>query len=127
MSGQPAGPIGAAAEIIVIDDGSEDGTAALLAGYGERIRHVRKENGGKPSAVNLGLSMARGDLIWIFDDDDVALPDAIETRLACLNNTRERGLSSAHIIMEVTGRTVTSSAVDSIKCRILLMTRFSLN
>jgi len=78
-------------EIIVIDDGSEDGTAALLSSYGERIRHVRKENGGKPSAVNLGLAMARGDLIWIFDDDDVALPDAIETRLACLNDHPEAG------------------------------------
>ena len=53
-------------EIIVIDDGSEDGTAALLVGYGERIRYVRKENGGKPSAVNLGLAIASGDLIWIF-------------------------------------------------------------
>lgn len=69
-------------EIIVIDDGSEDGTAAVLEGYGECIRYVRKENGGKPSAVNLGLAQAKGDLIWIFDDDDVALPDAIESRLA---------------------------------------------
>jgi glycosyltransferase involved in cell wall biosynthesis len=80
-----------ALEIIVIDDGSEDGTAALLSGYGERIRYVRKENGGKPSAVNLGLSMVQGDLIWIFDDDDVALPDAIETRLACLKQHPEAG------------------------------------
>lgn len=80
-----------ALEIIVIDDGSEDGTAALLAGYAERIRYVRKENGGKPSAVNLGLSMAKGDLIWIFDDDDVALPDAIETRLACMQQHPEAG------------------------------------
>ncbi len=78
-------------EIIVIDDGSEDGTAALLAGYGGRIHTVRKENGGKPSAVNLGLSLARGDLVWIFDDDDVALPDAIETRLACLQQHPEAG------------------------------------
>lgn len=78
-------------EVIVIDDGSEDGTAALLEGYGESIRYVRKENGGKPSAVNLGLSMAKGDLIWIFDDDDVALPDAIETRLACLQQHPEAG------------------------------------
>ncbi len=67
-------------EIIVVDDGSDDGTPQVLAGYRERVQYVRKENGGKPSAVNLGLSMAQGDLIWIFDDDDAALPDAIEQR-----------------------------------------------
>jgi glycosyltransferase involved in cell wall biosynthesis len=71
-------------EIVVIDDGSEDGTADVLARYGDRIRYVRKENGGKPRAVNLGLSLAQGALIWIFDDDDVALPDAIERRLEVL-------------------------------------------
>jgi hypothetical protein len=72
-------------EIVVIDDGSEDATPEIVRAYGERIRYVRKENGGKPRAVNLGLSLAGGDLIWIFDDDDVALPDAIETRLAALH------------------------------------------
>ena len=78
-------------EVIVIDDGSEDGTADLLASYGHRIRHIRKENGGKPTAVNLGIQEARGDLIWIFDDDDVALPDAIETRLAALTGCPDAG------------------------------------
>lgn len=78
-------------EIIVIDDGSEDDTANVVLGYGDKIRYVRKENGGKPKAVNLGLSMARGDLIWIFDDDDVALPDAIETRLEALRSDPKAG------------------------------------
>lgn len=86
-----------ALEIIVIDDGSEDGTAELLKQYGPRIRYVRKENGGKPRAVNLGLSLAQGDLVWIFDDDDVALPDAIETRLAALrDNPRAAFVYSPH-------------------------------
>ena len=80
-----------ALEIIVIDDGSEDGTAQLLQRYGDRIRYVRKENGGKPTAVNLGLSMAQGELIWIFDDDDVALPHAIESRVQTLASAPEAG------------------------------------
>lgn len=80
-----------ALEIIVIDDGSEDGTADLLRAYGERIRYVRKDNGGKPSAVNLGLALARGQLIWIFDDDDVALPDAIASRTAALRVRPDAG------------------------------------
>ena len=80
-----------ALEIIVIDDGSEDGTAELLTSYGQRIRYVRKENGGKPTAVNLGLSLAQGELIWIFDDDDVALPNAIESRVLALAGTPDAG------------------------------------
>ena len=80
-----------ALEIIVIDDGSEDGTAQLLKSYEGRIRYVRKENGGKPTAVNLGLSLAQGELIWIFDDDDVALPHAIESRVHALAGAPEAG------------------------------------
>ena len=71
-------------EVIVIDDGSEDGTAELLQRYGNRIRSVRQANSGKSVAVNRGLSLAQGDLIWIFDDDDVALPHAIASRVAAL-------------------------------------------
>lgn len=73
-------------EIIVIDDGSEDDTAQRLESYKDRIIYLHKENGGKPSALNLALTQVRGDYIWLFDDDDVALPDAIEKRQQYLDS-----------------------------------------
>lgn len=78
-------------EIIVIDDGSEDDTALRLASYGKLIRYVRKKNGGKPSAVNLALTLIEGDLVWLFDDDDVALPDAIKDRVEALKRNPGAG------------------------------------
>ena len=80
-----------ALEIIVIDDGSEDNTAEVLAPYSNRITYIKKENGGKPTAVNLGLSIAQGELIWIFDDDDVALPAAIANRVKTLQANPNAG------------------------------------
>jgi glycosyltransferase involved in cell wall biosynthesis len=81
-----------ACEILVIDDGSEDDTAQRVACYGDRIQYVHKENGGKPSAVNLALSLIKGHWVWLFDDDDVALPDAIERRIEVLRSNPDAAL-----------------------------------
>ena len=64
-------------EIIVIDDGSTDDTAARLAAFGDRIRVVAKANGGVSSARNAGLAAASGDWITFLDDDDVWVPERL--------------------------------------------------
>jgi GT2 family glycosyltransferase len=74
----------AAHQLVVVDDGSTDETRQVVHRYGSRVQYVHQANGGKSSAVNLGLTFCDGDLVWLFDDDDVALPDAIEKRLATL-------------------------------------------
>jgi hypothetical protein len=51
------------------------------------VRLLRKSNGGKSTALNLGLSEATGDWVWLFDDDDVALPDALERMLEVLDRS----------------------------------------
>lgn len=68
-------------EVIVVNDGSTDGTIGILREYEKEYSHVTiidKENGGPSSARNCGLDVAQGDFVYFFDADDVLELDALE-------------------------------------------------
>ncbi|WP_419815356.1 glycosyltransferase [Glacieibacterium sp.] len=83
-------------QVLVIDDGSTDRTAAVVASYGARVGYLRQPNGGKASALNLGLGAAVGADIWIFDDDDIAQPDALRLLHTALHQAPAAGFAFGH-------------------------------
>jgi len=65
-------------QVIVVDDGSTDGTADIVEALGlARVTVIRKENGGKPSALNAGLAVASHDLVVMIDGDTVFKPETV--------------------------------------------------
>ena len=65
-------------EIIVVDDGSTDNSRDIIAGYGDQIIPILKENGGQSSALNLGFAVSKGEIICFLDSDDAWHPQKVE-------------------------------------------------
>ena len=69
-------------EVIVVNDGSTDGTDTVLASFGDRIRVIDQEQSGVAVARNRGAAAARGFWLAFLDADDLWLPHKLETQLA---------------------------------------------
>ncbi len=80
-------------EIIVIDDGSTDGTGdALQSEFGDRIVYVRQPNAGVSAARNRGMAIARGRYFALLDSDDEWLPEKTERQVAWLDAHPDFGM-----------------------------------
>jgi glycosyltransferase involved in cell wall biosynthesis len=74
-------------QILVVDDGSVDNTAAVCAKYGDRVEYVRQENAGASRARNHGIRLARYPWVGFLDSDDYWSPSHLERMVAAIGET----------------------------------------
>ena len=124
-------------EILCVNDGSKDGSAAILENYARqhaRIQVIHKENGGVTSARNAGLKAAQGDFIWFVDADDL-VKENILGKLRTLAANKDRVIFGAYEFTDVLTEgelslsqqnqlTTNTSFYDSVVWRCLLRREF---
>jgi glycosyltransferase involved in cell wall biosynthesis len=69
-------------EIVIVDDGSTDGSAGVVRGYGDRVRYVRQDNRGAAAARNRGVELSGGEFLTFIDQDDLWRPQKLELQVA---------------------------------------------
>src|ERR1043166_9666270 len=84
-------------EIIVIDDGSTDGTRAAVQSFGGRISYHYQENAGADRAYNCGIAMASGEFVGFLDHDDRWYPETLQTQLEIFSKHADVGLTYSQV------------------------------
>jgi glycosyltransferase involved in cell wall biosynthesis len=87
----------AVAEIVVIDDGSTDGSGDVARGFGARVRCVRREHAGLAATRNAAVREARSDLVAFLDADDLWPKGRLASLLATLEQHPECGIAQGRL------------------------------
>ena len=84
-------------ELIVVDDGSDDGSGAIAESYGAQVRCIRQGRGGMAASRNRAVQEASGDFFAFLDADDRFPPDKIERQLAVFEQHPELDVVYGHV------------------------------
>jgi GT2 family glycosyltransferase len=95
-----------------VNDGSNDQTSDVLKPYYQAVDYFETNQVGKAAAVNIGLEHVNGDYVWIFDDDDVAFPEALERFVSPLESSPQYGFS--HSTFLYTGTRLEDNRIGNI-------------
>ena len=107
-------------EILLIDDGSTDGSAKICDSYAEkdaRITSIHRENSGPGAVRNYGISICRGDYVSFVDSDDWIELDMYELMYnAMTENGADLAVCGRNMVFEDDGAVVTGFTFDSVRC-----------
>ena len=95
-------------EILVVDDGSKDGTEKICKKYKDKIRYIKKSNGGVASALNVAIKEMNGDYFSWLSHDDLYFEDKIEKQINFLSHLDDKDviLFSNYIFINEFGRKI---------------------
>ncbi len=84
-------------EIVVVDDGSTDGSGDVVRAYGDRVQYIFQRNGGVAQARNRGIAAARGRYIALLDHDDLWDREKLAKQVAMLDSQPAIGMVVADV------------------------------